>query len=273
MEALIITTQFALVLALACFVLTAPVVYADNPDYHVGASCDAASRRADIDADNVRPGAKDLTPDDLPDQRNNQKPKVVCDFGAGMQVGLTANVDENGGNSSILVWIDGVSVGGLNIFLPDGGHVAVSFPDNQTLHVSDCSGTIFGKPDEPCRDADYTTVYHPTSVSSPSFDCAKARMVVEILVCDDPQLAAADRAMADVYQRVRARPGDHAKLIEWQRGFMSLLPSGCLPAPRKFFPINVTSAKECLAKEYARHLKDLGQILRGELGENGERTQ
>lgn len=58
--------------------------------------------------------------------------------------------------------------------------------------------------------------------TSPSFDCAAATSEVEKEVCDDPELAALDRQLADEYARALDRPGaDTAILTSTQNGWVS----------------------------------------------------
>jgi hypothetical protein len=79
------TARTLLALALlVCCALATLAAHAGYPDYHVGAVCDGALRRAVIHSDEVRQGAQDFTSDDLPDHQKNQKPTTVCDFGPDM---------------------------------------------------------------------------------------------------------------------------------------------------------------------------------------------
>jgi len=60
-----------------------------------------------------------------------------------------------------------------------------------------------------------------TRAAQPSFDCAKAKYEEEKLVCEDTELAALDRAMADLYASLRAatpkdrRQGLKSEQIAW----------------------------------------------------------
>lgn len=55
----------------------------------------------------------------------------------------------------------------------------------------------------------------------PSFDCAAAASEAEKLVCKDPELAALDRRLAEVFARAKAAPGaDQARLAAEQRGWV-----------------------------------------------------
>lgn len=49
--------------------------------------------------------------------------------------------------------------------------------------------------------------------TGPSFDCGKATTEVEKTVCASPDLAQADRALADAYKAVLARAPEEAKAL------------------------------------------------------------
>lgn len=58
--------------------------------------------------------------------------------------------------------------------------------------------------------------------SAPSFDCAAATGEVEREVCDDAELSALDRQLADEYARALDRPGaDKAMLTSTQNGWVA----------------------------------------------------
>ena len=81
------------------------------------------------------------------------------------------------------------------------------------------------------------------AVSAPSFDCAKATTVAEKLICRDPELAAADRAMAMLYAAVpRSDRRTRSEQIDFLR--------------HKFYRPRC-SDKECMAGVYEDRLGEL----------------
>ncbi|MEZ9594257.1 MliC family protein [Shewanella sp. 10N.261.52.F9] len=59
-----------------------------------------------------------------------------------------------------------------------------------------------------------------TEVIEPSFDCQKAQGQVEILICNDQELAALDRQMSEVYQAALANIPASAQPKAMQRGWV-----------------------------------------------------
>lgn len=62
----------------------------------------------------------------------------------------------------------------------------------------------------------------PAKTAKPTFDCTKASGDIETLICRDPELAALDRKMAEVFQRAEAgRRGDELNALKaGQRGWI-----------------------------------------------------
>jgi hypothetical protein len=54
----------------------------------------------------------------------------------------------------------------------------------------------------------------------PSFDCNATSSETERFICNDPAVAAAEKAMADAYHSAKARTADPAKLLAGQRAFL-----------------------------------------------------
>ena len=263
----VIITRVLLTLVLLAFcALFGPIAQADTPNHVASINCDAASRSAIIHADSQPSDAKIFTLDDLPDFKKHQKPKTVCDLGPDMKVALTGTVDitDSGHDRSwVSVWIDGIVVNGIMVYPQFGGYVAIGFPDAHSLHIKDCSRNeyteLLSQPGY-CRESDYTTTFQPTSHGNPSFDCAKAVTVVELLVCDDRNLAIGDRALAAAYKLAQQYVRDQRRLQEWQRDFISSELKHCLNIERKFFPSDISAAKGCLAQLYTDRLSDLARI-------------
>jgi uncharacterized protein YecT (DUF1311 family) len=63
----------------------------------------------------------------------------------------------------------------------------------------------------------------------PSFDCAKARVSVERMACENPDLATADQRMAQSYrtQMEKFPAGQRQRLLEGQRSFLSYARKAC----------------------------------------------
>ena len=66
------------------------------------------------------------------------------------------------------------------------------------------------------------SILTPCYAAKPSFDCAKARGEIETLICQDDDLAALDRTLADVYKKAldQAPPDDLKTLKAFQRGWV-----------------------------------------------------
>jgi uncharacterized protein YecT (DUF1311 family) len=67
--------------------------------------------------------------------------------------------------------------------------------------------------------------------TAPSFDCAKARSVVERLICAEPDLARADRDLAASYRRALAAsrtPTDRERLVRDQVAWLTWRADACL---------------------------------------------
>ncbi|MDS0860470.1 hypothetical protein NUV25_22425 [Burkholderia pseudomultivorans] len=56
-----------------------------------------------------------------------------------------------------------------------------------------------------------------TALQQTSFDCSKAKSIPEYMICHDPDLAAADRDLAAVYQQAKAAATDKAAFNERTR--------------------------------------------------------
>lgn len=63
----------------------------------------------------------------------------------------------------------------------------------------------------------------PYTAVKPSFDCAKAKLVVETLICNDLELAALDREMAEKYRALRGAmpPERRQQLKKEQLGWLA----------------------------------------------------
>lgn len=84
----------------------------------------------------------------------------------------------------------------------------------------------------------------------PSFDCDRAEGTVEELICDDAELAALDRALADVWATVMIRAADNADLPmikAEQRGWIKGR-NDCWKA---------TDVRACVVDVYTRRIAEL----------------
>jgi uncharacterized protein YecT (DUF1311 family) len=82
----------------------------------------------------------------------------------------------------------------------------------------------------------------------PSFDCAKARTMVEKLVCANPRLARLDTRMAVSYSTLRARPEDGRALLAEQRAWLREERDKC-------------ENPECLVSRYQGRVKALEERI------------
>lgn len=83
--------------------------------------------------------------------------------------------------------------------------------------------------------------------TTPSFDCAKAHSTSEMLICGDPELAAADRDLAIVYTRAKAAATDQAAFKERVRQQWNYRERTCRD-------------KDCVVRWYADQKAALTQI-------------
>jgi len=93
----------------------------------------------------------------------------------------------------------------------------------------------------------------PALAAAPSFDCAAAAAPVEILICGNDELAAADAGLAALYRRLQDRLGDKAKadLLAEQRQWLKARLGTCgIPAAGKAAPAEVDKAAACLIGQY-----------------------
>lgn len=84
-----------------------------------------------------------------------------------------------------------------------------------------------------------------------SFDCAKARAPVELLICGDDEMAALDREMADLYKSYRSTlSADGRKdLLQQQRAWLKDRLTQCgIPASGKIGDSKRVEARDCLAE-------------------------
>jgi uncharacterized protein YecT (DUF1311 family) len=96
--------------------------------------------------------------------------------------------------------------------------------------------------------------------AGPSFDCARARTVIERTICATPELAALDREEARIYGIARLVPqADRAALLERQRDFLEA---------RNACPQSAAPLDECIRDSY---LGDIGELRRvSELQDDNE---
>lgn len=88
----------------------------------------------------------------------------------------------------------------------------------------------------------------------PSFDCARAASAVEKAICADPQLAALDRALNWLWQRVEHSPEENAAQKAWLGTRADCPPPG--EAARRSFASSA-DPEGCIGLAYAQRIKQL----------------
>lgn len=104
--------------------------------------------------------------------------------------------------------------------------------------------------------------FNPALADQPSFDCAKAKSVVEKTICADPDLAAADRKMADTFRKILAGAGSDARqeILVAQNVWLKQI-SDCAPPDDGPQPNDDPDVAACLADQYEKYDKDIAQRL------------
>ena len=92
----------------------------------------------------------------------------------------------------------------------------------------------------------------PVAAAGPSFDCTNAWRDVERDICDDPELAALDRAMASQYFRaLKAADAARATLLEQSAAAFIRARNRC-PDP------------DCVAQAYDKRIAEIADIMAGQ---------
>jgi uncharacterized protein len=81
-----------------------------------------------------------------------------------------------------------------------------------------------------------------------SFDCAKAKSRLEILICSEPNLSALDEQLASVYRAALSRTGDRNTLIRWQREWLNS------------YSLSVCLDASCVSREIRARIEILGRV-------------
>ena len=109
----------------------------------------------------------------------------------------------------------------IGVSSPHGGYVARMRPNTAVTALVGGAVMLVGCSSNPTVPT-ATTSMATTAPSGPSFDCAQADSQAEKMVCDDPQLMALDRQLADEYEKAMARPHfDRTSLEAAQRSWAS----------------------------------------------------
>ena len=87
------------------------------------------------------------------------------------------------------------------------------------------------------------------SAANPSFDCSKAEHEMELLICDDDELAALDRSLAELYSALRKNlpAGEVKHLKAEQRGWVKGR-DDCWKADNQ---------RDCVKSEYEARISEL----------------
>lgn len=129
----------------------------------------------------------------------------------------------------------GIAHASVNLFVEDFGAKEMAWVDRDvacTMLPGMCRPTLRNP--------------QPTSESNvkPSFDCAKARTLVEKLICANPRLASMDARMAISYFTLRTRIDDSKGLLKEQRAWLRDKRNSC-------------DDLECLAATYQIRIRTL----------------
>lgn len=247
------------ILALMVLITYPAAVHAHEFTYSVGVICDKTNHSVKIDfGGNANAAMYDF--DSLPQYTQHKKAKIVCAFGPERQVSLIGGRnDEHPNEDNLSVMVNEEAVVG-RLWMQFGGYITVSFPRGSEVHVEDCATTAYSTKDDKCQVSDFQTEFTPTSVNSPSFDCAKVETSAERLICDDASLSATDRALAKAYSRALESGGDRSNLISEQKMWVRFTRwTSCLPAERGLYPLDIDGAKGCLKKVYNARIDALNE--------------
>lgn len=99
-----------------------------------------------------------------------------------------------------------------------------------------------------------------------SFDCAKARAPVELLICGDDEMAALDRQMGELYKSYRSTLSEDGRknLLQRQRAWGKERLTECdIPAKGNLSPEKRAKARDCLANLYVVHNNGFIRALGG----------
>jgi uncharacterized protein len=103
------------------------------------------------------------------------------------------------------------------------------------------------------------------SAQAASFDCRKARSVIEVLICADPILSGQDAEMAVLYkaQLSRSEGASKSLLLNEQRQFNKSRTSACpVPIVPDLSEAASNAIIECLKKHYAKRISHLSKYAR-----------
>ena len=123
--------------------------------------------------------------------------------------------------------------------------------DRQAADVAPVPPPVATAPPREVPLADVVDPLGPVPAASPSFDCSNAWRDVERDICDDPELAALDRAMAARYFRaLKAADPAQATLLE-QTGAAFIRNR------------NRCSDRDCVADAYQVRIEEIAYIMGG----------
>lgn len=119
--------------------------------------------------------------------------------------------------------------------------------DREVAEVQQTPAAAAPPPEVPL--ADVVDPLAPAPASRPSFDCSGAWRDVERLICDDPELAALDRAMAARYFRaLKAADPGRAAVLQQSGGAFVRDRNRCPDA-------------DCIAQAYDERIAEIADIM------------
>jgi hypothetical protein len=134
----------------------------------------------------------------------------------------------------------------------DAAVVRAGCNDNQFAELVGCPAQYLRqKPNSPApqetRVADKNDALPPPPSPPSSFDCSKAFLSVDYVICSSPQLMAAEARLEDAYRAARAARGDDVKTAQraWVKSYG---PSCGLPAKGQPSPTEIRASRDCVTK-------------------------
>jgi len=86
-------------------------------------------------------------------------------------------------------------------------------------------------------------------VSGASFDCARAKSRLEVLICSEPTLSELDEHLASAYRAALSKGSDRKTLVRWQREWLSS------------DPISICRDANCVSREFRARIQVLGRVV------------
>lgn len=217
-------------------------------------SCNVGEKTAVIFSGDTRsehPNATLYPVKEISQYLDNRRPTVVCAFpGATVSV-KGGSSEEHPRNNNVTIYVNGVNTYD-RLWLYKGGEESIKFSEHRVetrnCQADDVTAELV------CDDADaYATEFKVNKASHPSFSCASAMSVVDILICDDDALADADTRLAEAYKAVIG----NSKIVADEKMWLSARGRSCGLLDRGLYPVDVDEAKACLLKSYEGQITEL----------------